>query len=39
MEKLLERLNKAPATVRFGGLAAVMILIVGATYYFLIADL
>ncbi len=39
MEKVLERLNKAPATVRFGGLAAIIVLIIGATYYFSIMDL
>lgn len=38
MEQLLDRINKAPNSVKFGGLAAVIVLLTAACFFLLIQD-
>lgn len=39
MDKIIEQLNKAPNTVKYGGLAAAVVLLTIANYFLLISDL
>ena len=38
MDKLIEALNKAPNSVKWGGLAAAIVLVTAVNYFFFVSD-